>query len=166
MAIEIIDNRLSLEIWNGDLCRDILKTHIKEVCVLGNNIVMIDLGRARKNVYIDWALVDVPLAPDASNLRDSILAMLRSQEVGLLTSLNTAATSTDDKMFYQPVFTDDSVPGTVYYGYCLAGNALPSKGVWAIQRKTTEGGLTKILWSGGKRTFDKVWDNRASYTYS
>lgn len=166
MAIEIIDNTLSLEIWNGDLCRDILKTHIKEVCVLGNNIVMIDLGRARKNVYIDWALVDDPFTADAPSLRDEILSMLKPQEVSLLTSLNSVSASTDDKLFYQPVFTDDSVPGTIYYGYCFPGSAFPAKGAWAIQKKTTEGGLTKILWADGKRTFDKVWDNRASYTYS
>jgi hypothetical protein len=50
------------------------------------------------------------------------------------------------------------------------GEALPgsneSAPVWRIKRVTEDGDDITILWANGSAEFDKIWDDRASFTYS
>lgn len=52
--------------------------------------------------------------------------------------------------------------------YTYIGEALPgilnSEPNWRIKRLTNSDNT--ILWSDSSAKFDKIWDNRASYTYS
>lgn len=60
----------------------------------------------------------------------------------------------------------DQVSATVSYIGKADPGASEAAGVWQIQRLTTVGSLTSVLWAGGTDEFDKVWDDRAGLTYT
>ena len=53
--------------------------------------------------------------------------------------------------------------------YTYVGEAEPgtatSASTWRIKRVDEDGDVTEIFWANGTDTFDKVWDNKATYTY-
>jgi len=54
----------------------------------------------------------------------------------------------------------------VYVGEAKPGIATDEKG-WRIKKITYDGdNPTQIDWAEGNRNFDKIWDNRATYSYS
>ena len=54
-----------------------------------------------------------------------------------------------------PIYIGESVPGTS-----------PATARWRIQMHTYTGTtLTIIAWANGSKKFDKVWDDRTTYTY-
>ena len=62
----------------------------------------------------------------------------------------------------------DYVGGTspIYIGEATPGK-LTSVAVWRIKKLTYVGGMvTEVKWASGTLEFDKIWDNRATYTYS
>jgi len=54
-----------------------------------------------------------------------------------------------------------------YIGKAPTGTAT-STASWSIKKITWDGNNnpTDIKWASGTETYDKVWDNRASYSYS
>lgn len=60
---------------------------------------------------------------------------------------------------------DVPVAGTSYEGYALPGtlNGTPA---WKIKKIVVAGALTTTTYASGDSNFDKVWDDRATYTYS
>lgn len=60
----------------------------------------------------------------------------------------------------------DEVSSTlIYRAEAIAGSA-NSAAVWRIQRITISGSVITIQWADGVSTFTKVWNDRATYTYS
>jgi hypothetical protein len=60
----------------------------------------------------------------------------------------------------------DEVSSTlIYRAEALAGSA-NSAAVWRIQKITISGSVITIQWADGVSTFTKVWNDRATYTYS
>lgn len=60
---------------------------------------------------------------------------------------------------------DEVDANTTYIGKATVGSS-PSSPVWQIQKMTKSGTVTNILWANGDTKFDKVWDNRTTYSYS
>ena len=61
---------------------------------------------------------------------------------------------------------NDSMGMAIYIGYTAAGTAKSVTG-WRIQKFTyTNNVVTDIQWADGVSTFTKIWDSRATYTYS
>ena len=60
---------------------------------------------------------------------------------------------------------DVPVAGTTYEGYALPGtlNGTPA---WKIKKIVVAGALTTTTYASGDSNFDKIWDDRATYTYS
>lgn len=59
----------------------------------------------------------------------------------------------------------DEVSSTItYVGEAVPGTAT-SASTWRIKRLDSTSGLV-VAWANGDSAFDKIWDNRASYTYS
>lgn len=54
-----------------------------------------------------------------------------------------------------------------YVGYAAPGSTADSK-VWKIIKLeyNVSGDITNLVYAKGNLIFDKIWDNRASYTYS
>lgn len=60
----------------------------------------------------------------------------------------------------------DKVSGSVsYFGYAQPGTATSSP-LWRIIRAQKIGSVTTFGFAGGNVNFDKIWDDRASLTYS
>lgn len=59
---------------------------------------------------------------------------------------------------------DTTTTNVMYVGRALVGTT-SSAATWAIKKiDTTSGGI--ITWADGNASYDNVWDNRASLTYS
>ena len=59
----------------------------------------------------------------------------------------------------------DSSGGTTYTGYALPGSSSANP-VWRIKRTVVAGAITTVTYPNGSSNFDKVWNDRATYTYS
>lgn len=185
MATEIINNGASLKIVTNAVPRFILKSQIKDVNVLRDTIIKIDIGQGTlNNIYVDQAEVTVPASISVDDLRDQIIAMLHGVADGLATEekqnteiatiqdlkvqvsdLQSKVGSVDNKLFFEPALVDENNPNTLYKGYALPG-AKTSDPVWAIEKISSKNGIQSYQWAGGNKTFDKVWDNRAALIYS
>lgn len=62
------------------------------------------------------------------------------------------------------VFLDEASATITYVGEASPGTS-GSDSTWRIKRLDSTSGLI-ITWADGDSDFDKVWDDRASYTYS
>ena len=62
------------------------------------------------------------------------------------------------------VFLDEASATITYVGEANPGTA-SSAASWRIKRLDSTSGLL-ITWADGDSNFDKVWDDRASYSYS
>lgn len=62
-------------------------------------------------------------------------------------------------------YIEDLGGGTVYVGYAQIGTATSAAG-WQIMKVSEVAGVTSITWADATDEFIKVWNNRASYTYS
>lgn len=60
---------------------------------------------------------------------------------------------------------DEPDASTTYVGNAQLGTAASSAG-WQIQKVSVSGNVTTISWADGVDSFTKIWDNRATYTYS
>jgi hypothetical protein len=60
---------------------------------------------------------------------------------------------------------DEATATITYVGRAKIGS-LPSDAVWQIQRITISGTQTIIEWASGNSSFDKIWNNRSSLSYS
>lgn len=54
---------------------------------------------------------------------------------------------------------------TTTIGYALPGT-LNAESKWKIKQVVVSGGVTTITYAEGNGNFDKIWDDRATYTYS
>lgn len=84
---------------------------------------------------------------------DTIIDILRSYYSG--TALSQASA----------VRIDGVGGGITYVGKAATGSAT-SSAVWQIQKITESGADTTIQWADGDNSFDNIWDNRLSLTYS
>ena len=83
---EIINNGTSLNIVTDGTPNFIMKSQIRDVNVLRDTIIKIDIGQgALNNVFVDQTTVDVPASTDVNNLRDQIIAMLQNSTTGQAT---------------------------------------------------------------------------------
>lgn len=185
MAVQIINNGATLKVVTDGVARLVSKAQVREIAVIKTTIVKLDIGLgALHNVFIDHNDVDDPVTPSPEDLRDAINTMLQSATAGgateqrqleEITELQTIQTSlsdlkgkvdlVNDKLFFEPLLVDESSPLTIYRGFAVPGSAT-SAAVWAIQRATINGDVTTYEWAGGDRSFDNIWDDRDTLSYS
>ncbi len=60
---------------------------------------------------------------------------------------------------------DEASSTVTYVGLAVEGTAT-SAASWKIKKITISGTVTSITWADGNNSFDNVWDNRASLSYS
>jgi hypothetical protein len=185
MAIIIENNGVSLKITENGNSRYIFKYQIKDIEILRDTIIKIDIGLgALNNFYIDQAQVTTPVSTSVEDLRDKIVAMLQTTisgfsteanqttQINLLTALQTTVTDLSNKMSANldntplaPSIVDESIIGIVYNGYAVPG-AKTIDPVWAIQKVFKVLGVTYYQWAGGAKTYNKIWNNRLTLSYS
>jgi hypothetical protein len=185
MATTIENNGASIKITEDGVSRYILKYQIREVEIVRDTIIKIDIGQgALNNIFVDQANVTVPASASVEDLRDQIMGLLQSNVAGTATeakqteeigeiknlqavvgNLQAKINSLDDKTFYQPSLVDESNPNAVYNGFALPGAKVDAP-VWAIQKVTKVKGVLTYQWAAGTKTFDKIWNNRTALIYS
>lgn len=184
MATEIINNGASIKIISGTSTRYITKHEIREIGIVRDTIIKLDLGEGPLyNVFIDHADVTNPVTATVEELRDVINGMLQSGisgnateqkqdvEISELQALNTSVSdlrgkveSLNDKLYYEPSLQDENNPSLIYRGFAVPGSRT-SDPVWAIQKVTNNKGILSYQWADGNKSFDNIWDNRATLTY-
>ena len=185
MATEINNNGNSLKIVTDQVPLLVLKSEIKDVNVLRDTILKIDIGQgALNNIFVDQLDVTLPVSTSVDDLRDQVLAMLQTSTTGLATEqkqideinkindlktqvqdLQTKVGSVDNKLFFQPNITDQNNPNFIYKGYALPGSKT-SDAVWAIEKVSSKKGIVASQWAAGNKSFDKIWDNRSKLIFS
>ena len=185
MATIIENNGGSIKITENGSSRFVLKYQVREVEIVRDTIIKIDIGQgALNNIYIDQADVTAPATATVEELRDLIIGMLQTNVTGTATeakqteeineiknlqavvgNLQAKVNSLDDKTFFQPKLVDESNPNAVYNGFAVPGSAVDAP-VWAIQKVTKVNGVYSYQWAGGNRNFDKIWNNRKALIYS
>lgn len=91
---------------------------------------------------------------------DTIIDILRAvYDGGTALNVNSGGSSTFATR------TDDVGGGVTYVGKAVVGT-LPSAASWQISRITETAGDIVIQYADGNASFDNIWDNRASLTYS
>ena len=185
MATTIENNGASIKITEDGVSRYVLKYQIREVEIVRDTIIKIDIGQgALNNIFIDQANVPAPPSATVEALRDLIMGMLQSNVAGTATeakqieeigeiknlqavvvNLQAKINSLDDKTFYQPSLVDESNPNAVYNGFALPGAKVDAP-ILAIQKVTKVKGVLTYQWAAGTKTFDKIWNNRIALIYS
>ena len=59
----------------------------------------------------------------------------------------------------------DESSTTSYYGWAVPGTAGSAAG-WRMMRRTVSSTVSTYEWADGNSSFDNIWDNRASLSYS
>lgn len=179
MATEITDKGSSLRILTVDGERFILKNQIKEVEIVRDTLIKIDIGQgALYNVFVDQAEVTIPVTQSVQELRDKIMDFLQNAATaGVATEqrqidgnleLNEVKKDLDllnDKLFFEPKLVDESNANLIYKGFANPG-AKRDAPVWAVLRITNTNGVLSYEWSKGAKTFENIWDNRKALQYS
>ena len=60
---------------------------------------------------------------------------------------------------------DDATATVTYVGEAVIGSTEASS-VWRIKKLETIGSILYITWADGNQSFDNIWDNRASLSYT
>ena len=185
MIVEIINSGASLKIISDGSPRFVLKNQIREVEIVRDTIIKIDIGQgALYNVFVDQAEVTVPTSLNVADLRDKIMEMLQTSVNGLATEqkqtegnseivniknsvndMKDKVNALNDKLFFEPKQVDEANSNAVYKGFANPG-AQNVDAVWAIQKITNTKGVLTYLWAGGNKNFDKVWNDRKVLVYS
>ena len=63
------------------------------------------------------------------------------------------------------LLVDEASTTVTYVGEAPPGSD-SSSAVWRIKKILESGGSTTVSWASGNPAFDKVWDDRASFSYS
>ena len=179
MSTQIINAGASIKVVTDNVPRFILKNQIKEVGVLRDTIIKIDIGQgALYNIFIDHLDVTAPTSASVDELRDKIMDMLQtSVSAGLATeqkqidgnaeivNIKNSIGILNDKLFYDCRLVDESNSNVVYKGFANPG-ALVTQPIWAIQKITNSGGILSYQWADGNKNFDNIWNNRKTLSYS
>ena len=89
MATQIINNGASLKIISEGISRNIIKSQIREIGIINDTIVKIDIGQgALNNVFINHSEVSDPQAATPAALVDAINGMLQQNLSGYATEQN------------------------------------------------------------------------------
>lgn len=59
----------------------------------------------------------------------------------------------------------DAVSDSLYYIGQAKPGALITEPVWALRQMVINGANVTLLWADGNAIADKIWNDRASYTY-
>jgi len=180
MAITIENNGASLKITEDGVSRYVLKNQIREVEIVRDTIIKIDIGQgALNNIFVDQATVTLPVSAGVEDLRDQLMGFIQTstsiigfateanqnKELDSFKTLQTAVNALSDKVFYQPSLVDESNANAIYNGYALPA-AKTTDAVWAIQKVTKVKGVLTYQWAAGTKAFDKIWNNRVALIYS
>jgi hypothetical protein len=177
MSIQISSNNTHLRIVTNGFIRNINKQNIREISILRNTTLKIDIGGgALRNIFILIGDITIPTHTNATTLLTQLDEMLVNTDRTLIEKIGdmeTALATLNESIvsirtsspILQPSLVDESNSNIIYTGYAMSG-ALPSEASWAIMRTTITDEVQQNTWANGTQTMESVWTNRANLSYS
>jgi hypothetical protein len=176
MSIEIRSTGTNLTIINGANTRTLAKSFVREVCILNNNTLKLDIGGgALRNIFLPIADITVPTHADNPALLQAVNTLLTPADVaiqneldelqGVVLHLETLVGGMNPAFLQEPMFVDEGNPQVVYSGYAVSGS-LPAEPKFAIMRTTiTDEDIIVNEWANENLNATNIWDNRKGLTY-
>lgn len=171
-ATQIINDGASLKVISAGVSRNILKQQIRELSIVNDTILKIDIGQGPlNNFFIEHSEVSSPETANPDALLEAVNAMLTSSANGIATEVNQQAEISElrniktNQMFTEPQLCDESNPRAIYRGFAAPGSPTDTA-VWAVQKIVNNGGVITYQWAGGNKNFDKKWADRKTLIYS
>lgn len=176
MSIEIRSTGTNLTIINGENTRVIAKTFVREVSILKNTILKIDIGGGvLRNIFLPIADIIVPDHVDNAALLQAVNTMLVPAEVAIqneldelqnvVAHLDSLVSEMNPAFLQEPMFIDEGNPKIIYTGFAESGS-LPNEPKFAIMRTTiTDDEIIVNEWANGNLDATNLWDERATLTY-
>ena len=183
MSYQITDTPTALKLVGNGITRLLLKQHIREIGVVKNNTIQIDLGT--KKVFIPFADITVPAAQSSADalallLNDYVYSDTKNRQSDILQQLvsinaNEANISANSNNFgnsnnnvVPPVLrvTDDKNPNMVYNGYCNQMSVAIDTADYIIERVLSQDGITMHQFPDGNNTqYLHKWADRETLNY-
>ena len=183
MAYEIYDTPTSLKLVFDGNTRMLLKQHVREISLVKNNTIQIDLGEGRR-VFIPYNNIDVPALNDAPALVEELNNYVNSyqrfcyeQISNLLELIHLTGGNNNNNGGYYPWgydaalagmarLVDERNPNVIYRAYSRLANQSPDESAWVVERITTQDGIVMHQWADGDATnFNHNWNERENYNY-
>lgn len=96
---------------------------------------------------------------------EDVYVLVAPQETSLLISeIGVQGPANEDDMAFDLEIDETSTPNAVYIGQADPGTSVATAG-WRIKQILESGG-THINWANGNSGFNKVWNDRLTYTYA
>lgn len=182
--VEIFNQGASIKVVTNGIARYVTKFQIKEIAIIKDEYVKLDIGQGLYNVFIHHPEVTVPVTANVEELREAINTMLETAHAGAATEskqnleieelfsiraelevVKNKLNSLNEKIFFEPLLKDESNPKTIYKGFALPGSK-SADAVWAIQKTSVSGNITVTKWAKGSKALENIWDNREALQYS
>ena len=176
MSIQITALGTNLTIKNGINNRTLAKAFVREVSILNNNTLKLDIGGgALRNIFLPIADITVPAHTDNASLLLSVNNMITPPEVAIqeeLTNLENVVGhlevlvgNMNPAFLQEPMFIDEGNPKVIYTGYAVSGSAT-NEPKFAIMRTTlTDNEIIVNEWANGNLNAENIWDNRTTLEY-
>jgi hypothetical protein len=166
----ISDDGCSIRIERNGNNRMILKSHIKEISIIKNTVLHIDLGDDRR-IFIPCSEISNPnvsepvaLLSILSNWVDSV-ANARFVEVsGKLDEIKTNIGGNQNN-YTRPQITDTNTPNIIYNGFCNTDELHFEEASWNVERMTHADGIMTRQWADGSTDYSHIWNERETYLY-
>lgn len=176
MTVQISNTSTHLVIDTDGVVRNINKQLVREISILRNTIVKVDIGGgALRNIFIPIQNIVAPDFIDNKNLLDKLNGLLTPPEIAITDNLNNLSNTINDienkvtnmlpASMQEPMFVDESNPNLIYAGFASMG-ARPDEPSWAIMRTTIKDDVIINQWSNGVQAMNVVWDNRTELMYA
>jgi hypothetical protein len=176
MSVEIKSIGTNLSVKVGDNTRILAKTLVREVVILRNNTLKLDIGGgALRNIFLPIVDITLPAHTDNVTLLEAVNTMLVPAEVAIQNELDelqnvvehlqTLVGNMNPAFLQEPMFIDEGNPRAIYTGYAVSGSQT-NEAKFAIMRTTiTDEDIIVNEWANGNLNATNIWDNREGLTY-
>lgn len=121
------------------------------------------------SIAIDVSAIadSIAIADDSGNkVTTTLIGSKRGLDVNVADiTLNKSNDSVSTESFDQSTRIDEASSSVSYFGFAEVGSSEASA-VWKIKKMSTSGSQMTITYADGNSSYDNIWANRASLSYS
>ncbi|MFM2224281.1 MAG: hypothetical protein RJA07_483 [Bacteroidota bacterium] len=183
ISYQITDTPTALKLISNGIVRMLEKNHIREISVVKNSTIQIDLGEDRR-IFLPFSNITVPVLNDVAALVEELNNYVNSFQqyqyshiIQLLEQIQFNAGNgggnPQDYVWFSyiyhktPKVVDERNPNVIYRGFIANANDRVVDPLFCIERITSiEPGVTVREWAEGDITnFNLIWNERETYNY-
>ena len=179
---QITDTPTALKLTSNGVIRMLEKNHIREISLVKNNTIQIDLGNNRR-VFLPFASITAPQMNTAESLVEELNSYLNSFQQNCFTQFTTLLSSIagnngthnpvdyswmgNSIFFKNPKVIDEKNPNVIYKGYSQADDTQLTEPKFCIERISTMDNSTIVHeWANGDTAnYNCNWNDRETYNY-